>query len=154
MPTLEEKYDSVSVRVSELEIKTQLWAERQNRQEADNDDIKKDLAAWRMESKIRDEAQSNDIRNMTFDIRTLTTELSKSRGIQEEKIRKDEQSIRAWKKAAVIIGIVLSFVSMVGGIVVATPNFSSTFFFKFLPIPDSAIHATLTTGPTAGQGGK
>jgi len=55
-------------------------------------------------------------------VRLLTVELAKNTGAQEAKARIDEQSIRNWKKAAVIFGIIFGFITMVSGIALSQPS--------------------------------
>lgn len=136
--------------IAKLEQRVANLETRAERGDAIIDELRREMATARMEAKVRDEARAADIRALSVEVRTVVIEIAKSRGVQEDKIRQDERILRTWKKYSMILGIIFGFVSMVGGIIVASPDFSSSFLVKFLHHPDSGIHATFTTGNVNG----
>lgn len=136
--------------IAKIEQRVANLEDRAKRGDSIIDELRREMATARMEAKVRDEARSADIRALSVEVRTVVIEIAKSRGVQEDKIRQDERILRAWKKYSLILGIIFGFISMVGGIIVASPDFSSSFLVRFLHYPDSGIHATFTTGSSLG----
>lgn len=126
MYATEEEIDRLEGRVSVLEERAEKSEKQHDRNQESIEDFRREVAAWRAEAKARDDAQASAISGLSSDLRTMTVELAKNTGAQEAKARIDEQSIRNWKKAAVIFGIIFGFITMISGIFFSNTSITST----------------------------
>lgn len=104
--------------------------------------LKRDLDEWRIESKVRDEVFAQNIKTISTDVKTLAEELVKSRGVQEQKQKNDEQSIRTWRKISLITTVVFGFCTMVATIAVSFPSSSFHLNAKFLFPQETTVSHT------------
>jgi len=116
---------TINSRLDDLERRADSCEDQHLLHRETNDNFRREVAEWRAEAKARDDAQASAISSLSSDVRLLTVELAKNTGAQEAKARIDEQSIRNWKKAAVIFGIIFGFITMVSGIALSQPNFTT-----------------------------
>lgn len=140
MTPTDRRIDEIEGRVGVLEERAERSDRQHTRQAEATEEFRREVASWRAEAKARDDAQSVAISNLSGDLRAMTIELAKNTGAQEAKTRIDEQSIRNWKKAAVIFGIIFGFITMVSGVFFSNTSITSTIQNQIKPAHSRYIY--------------
>ncbi|KDE20832.1 hypothetical protein AZ09_05200 [Acetobacter aceti 1023] len=96
------------------------------------DSISKDIAAVRAEGNARQQATNAGMDRIGLQLSDLTRQIAAHTGAQEERNRLAEDSLRRWKKLAVIIGIFCTLGAAVGSTLLSDQEVASTIWVKWL----------------------
>lgn len=124
--------DGVRARLDDHEERLAAVERRQDITDGKLDSISKDIAAVRAEGNARQQATNAGMDRIGLQLSDLTRQIAAHTGAQEERNRLAEDSLRRWKKLAVIIGIFCTLGAAVGSTLLSDQEVASTIWVKWL----------------------
>lgn len=124
-PELHERLDAHDERLTAVEG-------RLDATEGTVDRISRDIIAIRAEGHARSQQQTAGLDRLGGQIQALTVQLAEHTGAQKHQSRLAEESLRRWKKIAVIIGIFCTLGAAVGSTLLSDQEVASTIWVKWL----------------------
>ncbi len=124
--------DGVHARLDDHEERLAAVEKRQDVTDGNLDNISRDIAAVRAEGNARQQATNAGMDRIGIQLSDLTRQLAAHTGAQEERNRLAEDSLRRWKKLAVIVGIFCTLGAAVGSTLLSDQEVASTIWVKWL----------------------
>lgn len=124
--------DGVHARLDDHEERLAAVEKRQDVTDGKLDNISRDIAAVRAEGNARQQATNAGMDRIGIQLSDLTRQLAAHTGAQEERNRLAEDSLRRWKKLAVIVGIFCTLGAAVGSTLLSDQEVASTIWVKWL----------------------
>lgn len=124
--------DGVHARLNDHEERLAAVERRQDVTDGKLDSISRDIAAVRAEGNARQQATNAGMDRIGIQLSDLTRQLAAHTGAQEERNRLAEDSLRRWKKLAVIVGLFCTLGAAVGSTLLSDQEVASTIWVKWL----------------------
>ncbi|GCD48775.1 hypothetical protein BJI49_07580 [Acetobacter pasteurianus] len=124
--------DGVHARLDDHEERLAAVERRQDVTDGKLDSISRDIAAVRAEGNARQQATNAGMDRIGIQLSDFTRQLAAHTGAQEERNRLAEDSLRRWKKLAVIVGIFCTLGAAIGSTLLSDQEVASTIWVKWL----------------------